>query len=127
MKIAASVAIVTLSWVAACAAPETPPVQACTMIGCSDGLAVEVNSNVQQAITVNVRTGNTVIHTFRCEAGQPCRAFVEQQTPAEVTIVIDAPSGRVARSYQPEYRINKPNGPDCPPDCRQATVNVNLS
>ena len=114
--------------VAACASePDVEPQRICTLIGCNNGLAVEVNSSLAQSFTVNVQTGTQVIHTFRCDPGQPCRAFIENQTPEEVTVHLQTGQGTVSRSYRPEYRMNRPNGPDCPPACRQATVTVNVS
>ena len=114
--------------VAACANTSEPQ-RICTLIGCENGLAVEVNHSLQQSFTVNVRVGAQTIHTFRCDPGQPCRAFVSNQTPGEVTITIDAGGGQapVSRTYRPEYRMNRPNGPDCPPECRQATVTLTVS
>ncbi|HEY0674163.1 MAG TPA: hypothetical protein VGD27_17945 [Longimicrobiales bacterium] len=110
---------------AACSSNEV--VRACTEIGCSNGLAIEVSSGLQQAITVHVRSGTQTLHTFRCEPNQPCQAFVADQTPAQVTIVVDAPEGELSKTYQPEYRTNRPNGPDCPPECRQATVRLSVN
>lgn len=105
------------------------PQRVCTLIGCENGLAVEVNHSLQQSFTVNVRAGTQTIHTFRCDPGQPCRAFVSNQTPDEVTVSIDAGGGQqpVGRTYRPEYRLNRPNGPDCDPECKQATVTLTVS
>ena len=107
--------------------PAQQPTRVCTMIGCEDGLAVEVNSSLRQSFTVNVRSGNQVIHTFRCDPGQPCRAFVSNQTPAQVTVTLETAQGLVSRTFQPEYRMNRPNGSDCPPECRQATITVSVN
>ncbi len=103
------------------------PQRVCTLIGCENGLAVEVNHSLPQSFTVNVRAGTQTIHTFRCDPGQPCRAFVSNQTPEDVTVVVEAAQGPVSRSFRPEYRMNRPNGADCPPECKQATVTVNVS
>lgn len=105
------------------------PQQICTLIGCENGLAVEVNHSLQQSFTVNVRVANQTVHTFRCDPGQQCRAFVANQTPDEVTVSVDAGGGQppASRTYRPEYRMNRPNGPDCPPECKQATVTLTLS
>jgi hypothetical protein len=103
------------------------PTRVCTMIGCESGLAIEVSSSVQQSFTVNVRAGTQVIHTFRCDPGQPCRAFVSNQTPAQVTVTLETAQGPISRTFQPEYRLNRPNGPDCEPECRQATVTVTVN
>jgi hypothetical protein len=126
MKLFASITIAGL--LAACASTSEPQ-RVCTLIGCDDGLSVEVKSSLQQSFTVNVRTGTQTLHTFRCDPGQPCQAFVRNQTPAEVTVSIDAGGGQqpVSRTYHPEYQINRPNGPDCPPDCKQAMVSLTVS
>ena len=120
-------AVVVWAVVASCANVAEEPPRACTEIGCSDGLAVEVNSSLTQSITVSVRAGAQELHTFRCDPGQPCRAFIENQTPAEVTVVVQTAQGDVSKTYRPAYQINRPNGPGCPPDCKQATVTVALS
>ena len=105
----------------------TEPVRVCTLIGCNDGLNVVVNASLQQDYTVTVTSGGQTLHTFSCRAGQPCQAFVENKTPATVTVGVATAMGPVSKEFTPEYRVNKPNGPDCPPDCRQATVTVTVS
>lgn len=113
--------------VAACVGANQEPERVCTLIGCNNGLAVEVSSSLQQSLTVTVQAGAQVLHTFQCDAGQPCRAFVDNQTPEEVTVHVQTAQGTVSKTYRPEYKLNRPNGPDCPPECRQATVTVNIS
>ena len=113
--------------VAGCALWSKPPVRACTKVGCSSGLAVEVTNSLQQAVTVNVRSGNQIIHTFRCEPGQPCRSFIENQTPERVVVSVQYSGGPVSKEFTPVYQMNRPNGPDCPPDCRQATVTLTVT
>jgi hypothetical protein len=125
----ATVGIVAL--VAACAGveqePEPEPQQICTLIGCNDGLSVQVTSAVTQSITVTVRANNQVLRTFRCDPGNPCASFIENQMPASVSVTVEAPGGTVNRAYTPEYRTARPNGPNCPPACRQATITVAVS
>lgn len=119
--------LIVLTALAGCANVTEEPPQACTEIGCSDGLAVEVVSSLAQSISVTVKAGAQELHTFRCDPGQPCRAFIDNQTPAEVTIEVQTAQGAVSKTYRPEYQINRPNGPGCPPECKQATVTVTLS
>lgn len=120
--------VVLAGLLAGCVSTSEPP-RACTLIGCENGLAIEVNHSLPQSFTVNVRVGTQTIHAFRCDPGQRCQAFVREQTPDEVTVIIDAGGGQppVSRAYRPEYRINEPNGPDCPPACKQATVTLSAS
>ena len=105
----------------------TEPQLGCTLIGCTDGLNVVVNAALQQDFTVTVTSGGQTLHTFTCRSGQSCHAFVENKTPATVTVALATGMGPVSKEFTPEYKINKPNGPNCPPDCRQATVTVTVS
>ena len=121
-------AVAGAAFLGACANMSEPQ-RVCTLIGCDDGLSVVVNHTLPQSFTVTVRVATQTLHTFRCDPGQPCQAFVRNQTPEEVTVSIDAGGGQppVSRTYRPEYRINRPNGADCPPDCKQATVTLTAS
>jgi hypothetical protein len=120
--------LVLMVLIGACAsAEEDVGVRACTKIGCSNGLAVEVTHSSSVAINVSVRNGTQVLRMFRCDAGQTCRAFLENQTPADVTVVVDAGGKEVSKSFRPAYRAQRPNGPDCEPVCNQATVEVTVS
>lgn len=101
--------------------------RACTLIGCEDGLSVQVSNSLNQSLTVNVRSGAQLIGTFTCTAGQPCAGFIRNQTPPNVTVEVTSQAGTVTRNYMPEYRLSRPNGPNCPPECRQATINVAVS
>jgi hypothetical protein len=106
---------------AGCVGNQEPP-RACTLIGCNDGLNVTVNSAVQQDYSVTVKSGTQTLHTFSCRAGQPCMAFLENQTPAIVTVQITTSTGTTSRDFTPEYKLNRPNGPGCDPECKQATI-----
>ena len=108
-----------------CNAPPEPV--ACTMIGCSNGLSIRVNSTQTSNYSVTVSANNQVIGRFDCTAGQQCMNFIENQTPDSISVVIQSSGGTVTRSYRPEYQNNRPNGPNCPPECKQATVIVTVS
>lgn len=108
-----------------CAGNQEP--RACTLIGCNDGLNVTVVSTLQQNLTVTVKSGAETLHTFTCTSGQQCMAFIENKTPANVTVQVGWVGGTVSRDFAPEYKVSRPNGPGCDPECRQATVTVNVS
>ena len=101
--------------------------QACTLIGCNDGLNVIVVSSLQQDHSVTVKSGTQTLRTFTCQAGQQCLSFIERQTPTNITVQVATNSGTISRDYKPQYAVSRPNGPGCDPECRQATVTVNVN
>ena len=105
-----------------CTSP--PETQVCTLIGCNDGLNVQVNSSVAQALAVTVRAGSQIIGSFRCDAGAQCSSFIDNQTPAAVNVTVEMGGRTLNRSYTPAYRTARPNGEGCPPACKQATIAV---
>ena len=109
-------------------ASNTGPERACTLIGCDNGVEVQVVHSLGQPFSVTVRnTLGDPMYSFICQPGQPCRAFIAGQTPQDVRVTVNAPQGEVSKTFKPEYKISKPNGPDCPPDCKQATIVMNVS
>jgi len=47
--------------------------------------------------------------------------------PAEVRVTISREGDQVASGrFQPEYAETQPNGPGCPPVCRQASARLNV-
>jgi hypothetical protein len=47
-------------------------------------------------------------------------------TPASVTIRVESGSQTREEIRQPNYDVSRPNGPACPPECRNARVSVAL-
>ena len=119
-------ALCLILWLAACAGNQEPQ-RACTLIGCNDGLNVTVNSALQQNISVTVKSGAQTLHTFTCSPGQPCVSFLDNQTPSNITVQVTTSAGTISRDYTPEYKVSRPNGPGCDPECRQATVTVSVN
>src|SRR5687767_10704870 len=83
--------------------------KACTLIGCNDGLNVTVVSALQQDYSVTVKSGTQTLRTFTCRAGQECITFIENQTPANVTVQITSSAGTISRDYTPQYTVSRPN------------------
>lgn len=98
----------------------------CTLIACSDGITVELQGNVPANYTVTARAGSEA-RSHECSQAQPCGPIMfENFTPDRVAIEITSAAGTVRREVTPEYRTVRPNGPNCPPECRQARVIVTL-
>jgi hypothetical protein len=47
-------------------------------------------------------------------------------TPASVTIRVLTGTQTTEVIRQPMYQVSRPNGPKCPPECRQARLTVVL-
>ena len=107
------------------AAPGSAPERACTMIGCDDGLNVLVEGTPQGAYRVEVRAEGHETQVVECPAPTECgRIFLAGFLPEEVTVELTAGEARSSRTVKPEIETVQPNGPDCPPTCRQATIRV---
>lgn len=96
----------------------------CTQIGCSDGLNVELDGFSDEVELELAAGGET--RTVTCLPPGPCRHFVPDFTPEEVTATAFLPDREEERTFTPEYREERPNGPDCPPVCRQARIRWKL-
>jgi len=123
--------------------PPAPPATAavfCTQIACYDELVVELRRDdgtpPSFALTVShdgktttcsapgpqdVRCGNDV--TSAIVGGDRAQQVVEiHGTPASVEIELRNGARVVGKKrFNPQYQQRQPNGPACPPVCRQAT------
>jgi len=98
----------------------------CTLIGCSDALSVEITDPGSERYQVVLLVEGEEVATREVDCAGPsgCRAYFEE-TPAEVTIRIEAADGTaVEHEVRPTYEPQYPNGRrcDCEPVCHQASV-----
>jgi hypothetical protein len=122
----------------------TPTPRACTEIGCSSALTVNLNGNVPGEYTMQVLANTGEMVVVFCRNGQ----YVDQGTPqpgdvlpecgpASVTLTNFAPdevkvaviwgaNGAVSGSFRPAYTVTEPNGPGCPPTCRTGAVSLTI-
>lgn len=102
--------------------------QACTLIGCSDGLVVRVDGAPEGMTTIEVKRPFRSPMVLTCTGPDHCAGGVqfEGQTPAHAIITVT--SGDRVKSVETDlaYGKHRPNGPGCEPECRQATVTVVL-
>ena len=101
-----------------------PVVTACTQIGCSDGLGVEIDGFTEE-VEIELAAGGET-RTLTCVPPGPCSHFIPDFMPEEVTMTAFLADREEERTFTPEYRDVRPNGPDCPPVCRQANVRWDL-
>ena len=106
-------------------APAAPAPRACTKIGCESGLFVEVAGTPQGAYRVEVRAAGETPRVRECPSPPECgQLFFPDFLPAEVTVEVIAGGERSSRTVRPQVEVVQPNGPGCPPTCRQAHVTV---
>jgi hypothetical protein len=110
--------------------PAPPPQQACTRIGCEDGWSVELAgaTALPATYTIRVIVDGTVVASRECSAAQPCgdRVFLAGVTAAQADLEIIGGAAPLRWTVTPEYSTLQPNGPGCPPTCRQARVAVRM-
>ena len=97
----------------------------CTAAACLNGLRMTLANPPSGAFRIEAQApGETVPHAIDCMSAQSCLLFFQDYMPAQVTIRVIAGSGTTTLDATPAYGAVRPNGPDCPPECRQATVTV---
>jgi hypothetical protein len=102
--------------------------QACTLIGCSDGLVVRVEGAPEGMTTIELKRPFRSPVVLTCTGPDHCAGGIQfaDQTPAHAIITIT--SGDRVKSVELDlaYTKSRPNGPGCEPECRQASVTVVL-
>ena len=101
---------------------------ACTLIGCTGGLVVEVTGAPGQTpvmVVVTAPDGSTRSATCSSATGT-CPVSFPDFTPASVTVRVSTGTRTTEETRQPMYDVTRPNGPACPPECRNARVTVAL-
>jgi hypothetical protein len=101
--------------------------RACTLIGCT-GLVVEVTgaaSLTPVTVVVTAPDGSTRSATCTSTTGV-CPVSFPDFTPANLTMRVSSGTQSTELTVQPAYELSRPNGPECPPECRSARVTVAL-
>ena len=101
----------------------------CTLIGCASGLRVDVSELAGSPIQVIVRLPNGPILEAQCVSGADCRSIffegiVAGTVEVEVWRGVSEEAEFESFTTQLNYVEVYPNGEDCGPPCRIATVRV---
>ncbi len=125
--------ITLLAVVVATAACDSPT-EVCTLVGCDSGLTVQLSGLPVGAFTVEVFPESPAldppVYRYECTPGpQPCSTRVlfpglyVEQPYVRVTSAL----GTVTH-HEPDvtYQTSYPNGRQCGPECRSATVSVGI-
>lgn len=106
--------------------------KACTLIGCNDGLSVTFKGTAPDNFSLKLKAEGQTELNLSCPGGSsqftclPGRVLVNNYTPAQVEVTYTAGDKTVTRSFTPSYTTASPNGPDCGPSCKQATVEIEI-
>ena len=106
--------------------------KACTEIGCSDGITVHLPAVPTGPYRVEILVGSGpsgVSYAYECAGGPTCQQdiFFPELVLDRIIVKVTSPLGsRLTEISNPVYVTSQPNGPDCPPLCRQATVTAQL-
>lgn len=102
---------------------------ACTLIGCHSGLTVKLDGAPAGAFRVEAFVAeNGPRQVLDCTGVAQCGTEVrfDNYTPESVTIRVTTAAGVTTQSFQPAYSDYQPNGAECGPTCRTATVTASL-
>jgi hypothetical protein len=116
-----------LPLLASCEAIFSP--RACTLIGCTDGLSVQLVDLPVGAYALEVLLPGGEIRTFECAQASACPAqlFFPGVAAEEITLRMTTEAGVRTETRRPVYSKLRPNGRGCPPVCWQAEMTMRLS
>jgi hypothetical protein len=105
--------------------------RACTEIGCRSGLQVNFNAPAARVVRVEIRVygpGSQPVLVYDCTTSPGCSngAFFPDFSASAASITVVTVSGSQTTNMEIEYTVTRPNGPDCPPECSNATVVVGV-
>ena len=105
---------------------------ACTEIGCSSYLAVHLEAMPVGAFTVELLVNGASAapnYVYTCSGATAClqTVYFDGYTQSSAQVRITTSKGSVTTSLTGiAYIVSNPNGDECPPVCKQATVNLPL-
>jgi hypothetical protein len=103
----------------------------CTLIGCESGVTVHLASlpNGPFRVDVKPRGASDVAYVYECSDGAHCQQniFFPGLITDYLTVTVQAgAASRDTEVVQIQYTSHRPNGPNCEPDCRTATVTAQV-
>lgn len=118
---------------------ETPEIViTCTCLGCSDTLSINLTGTIPSDYTLTATAPDGTSVQVHCidEIAQPgekakfsigpvchCRgAGFFDFAPDTVTVTLKWVDNEISQLLEPEYRYERPNGPNCEPECRIGIV-----
>ena len=100
----------------------------CPLLACESGVIAHLASLPAAAFRVDItpRGSSGVVYSYSCAAASKCTQdiFFPGLVLDNFTVVVTVGASTRSSDIAPTYVTNQPNGPNCPPTCRTATVNV---
>jgi hypothetical protein len=116
-----------LALVAGCSLVDGPET-VCTLIGCESGLHVRLETLPAGPVKIEVfgQSGDAApAYTYDCtRSACDQTVFFPGMILEQGSVRVTSSAGIRSTAIRPFYNSHRPNGPNCPPDCRQATVTV---
>lgn len=103
--------------------------QVCTQVGCEDGVSIMIEKEKPDtlSVTVFVDDESEPFGSIECTNPEhPCIFRVSEETPEKISVNIEWDGGEFSENFEPVYESYQPNGPDCPPTCTTASIEINL-
>lgn len=110
----------------------------CTAMGCGFTLQIDLLGNVPfdfiliatgstgETASVHCRNGMVVYDANTTTSKSPMcgtnRVAFLDFAPQDVTVSIESNSLHATQSFRPDYKVFRPNGPNCEPECRSARI-----
>jgi hypothetical protein len=103
----------------------------CTLIGCESGITVDLASLPSGPFRVDIkpRGASDVAYVFECDTAARCRQDIFFAGLISDYLIVTVHVGAATRDtevVQVQYASHRPNGPNCGPDCRTATVTAQV-
>ena len=122
----AGMTLAALTVVIACQQIDPTP-QACTLIGCSNALLVELDRVPTAPFHLELtQPGSGTKKVYDCSNTCLKDIFFPDFSPPTVDVTVTTPTGTKTQTLSPTYTKSRPNGPRCEPECTSGKVQFAL-
>ena len=102
----------------------------CPLLACESGVTIHLSSapNGPFRIDITPLSPISVVYSIDCNAAARCGqdVFFPGLVADRFTITVTVGSTTQKTDVTAEHTSFRPNGPNCPPDCRKATVSARV-
>jgi hypothetical protein len=106
----------------------------CTLIGCQSGLFVSFKADAPATFKLKLTAKDGKVVEGSCPSNGstafqcfPNSVSTPEFTPEQLSLELTVGEQMLVKSFTPAYKNNQPNGPDCEPTCKQATIELDLT